>query len=112
MTPLDIRRAGPDIISWRNANTITDWEMGEIGVLLCSYDPRDLALTVVRLRGQLEVAEILEKTESPAPPMTEAQMREALAEIARIAGFIDTQCYTGTVQEKIHEILALAEGKS
>ena len=46
------------------------------------------------------------------PPMTEAQMREALAEIARIAKFVDVQCYTGTVQDKIREILALAEGKS
>lgn len=40
---------------WRQANTITDWEMAEIGKLLCDHAARDLALMVVRGRGQLEV---------------------------------------------------------
>lgn len=41
-------------IAWRVVNTITDWEFGQVGGLLCDHTPRDLALMVVRLQGQLE----------------------------------------------------------
>jgi len=51
--------------TWRDANTITDWEFGQIGRLLCDQAPRDLALKIVRLEGQLEVARELAETASP-----------------------------------------------
>lgn len=41
-------------LTWRQANTITDWEFGEIGALLCDIQPRDLALMIVRMRTQIE----------------------------------------------------------
>jgi hypothetical protein len=44
---------------WRGANNVTDWEFAEIGVLLCDNDPRDLALMVVRLTGQLTLCKQL-----------------------------------------------------
>lgn len=45
--------------AWRHENTITDWEFRQIGALLCDCQPRDLALKIVRLQGQLEVAKDL-----------------------------------------------------
>lgn len=41
---------------WRIANTITDWEFSEIGMLLCDHTQRDLALMIVRLRGEIGAA--------------------------------------------------------
>ena len=48
---------------WREVNTITNWEFAEIGKLMCDHQPRDLALMVVRLQGQIEVFEALRSTE-------------------------------------------------
>ena len=47
------------------------------------------------------------------PPMTEAQMREALAEIARITRDLDQNYAFITVaaRTKVQNVLALAEGK-
>lgn len=44
---------------WRQKNIITDWEFAEIGALLCDNAPRDLALMLVRLQGQMEVCRLL-----------------------------------------------------
>lgn len=46
-------------LSWRDANFITDREFAEIGLLLCDHTPRDLALMVVRLQGQLEAPKLI-----------------------------------------------------
>lgn len=44
---------------WRRKNLITDWEFTEVGALLCRHSPRDLALMIVRLQGEMEVARLL-----------------------------------------------------
>lgn len=46
---------------WRTAHTITDWEFAQIGALLCGNAARDLALMVVRLQGQIEVLNEVQK---------------------------------------------------
>ena len=58
MTPkerIDIATA-----KWREENKVADWESTEIGILLCDYDPRDIALMLVRIqeasRSLLEAA--------------------------------------------------------
>jgi len=35
---------------WREENKVSDWEVGEIGVFLCNYSSRDIALMLVRLQ--------------------------------------------------------------
>lgn len=46
-------------IAWRKANRVTDWELQKIGVLLCVHEPRELALMVIRLQGQMDVERML-----------------------------------------------------
>jgi len=67
MNPQTTRRSMDDRSkSWREANTITDWEFAQIGELLCYHSARDLALMVVRLEGQIEVYRMLRRTEPKA----------------------------------------------
>lgn len=39
--------------SWRRDNAVSDAEFYDIGGLLCDYDPRDLALMIVRLQAAI-----------------------------------------------------------
>lgn len=50
---------------WRDANAVTDWEFGELSKLLATFGPRDLALKIVRLEGQLCVQRQLAMTLPP-----------------------------------------------
>lgn len=50
-------------MEWRKANAITDPEFAAIGKLLCDHTARDLALLIVRLGGQMEVAKMMHRTD-------------------------------------------------
>jgi hypothetical protein len=41
------------LTAWCAAKAVTDVEFSQLGVLLCTHAPRDLALMVVRLQEQL-----------------------------------------------------------
>jgi hypothetical protein len=57
-------------MTWRDTNTITNWEFGEIGKLLCDHSPRDLALMIVRLQGQLCAERMLRGADHDVPTST------------------------------------------
>jgi hypothetical protein len=61
---------GCGMSEWRNANAITNWEFAKIGELLCDNEPRDLALKIIRLEGQIEVCKMLRATSIPAHPQS------------------------------------------
>ena len=65
-TTLSLReRAEREAEMWLSENAVTDWERTEIATLLCDHDPRDVALMVVRLQGQLEMAQKLRADAAP-----------------------------------------------
>ena len=114
MTPIDLRRAGPGwTVHFRCGGQATITFRLIKGDARLGFGDGGCELWW-NLNGRFALMgeHPLDIIAIDLPPMTEAQMRESLAEIAVIADFIDTQCYTGTVQEKIREILALAKGKS
>lgn len=68
-------------LAWREANTITDWEFARIGELLCDHEPRDLALKIVRLEGQVEARQMLTERRADKPDRIDCDGRGDLDEI-------------------------------
>jgi hypothetical protein len=102
--------------TWREANTITDWEFSEIGALLCDHAPRDLALMIVRLQ---ESHRIGEETYSDLRQMREQmyvmwkQLKAAQEDIRKLEGSNPMTQTTRRVRHKkrgtTYEVIGTAE---
>ena len=110
MTPIDLRRAGPGwTVHFRCGGQAIVEKCLSHGILSFKGFCRGATFSYALDGSYLGTVHPLDIIGLDPPPMTEAQTREALAEIAKLAGQENNTLISGAT---LRRILVLAEGKS
>ena len=115
MTPIDLRRAGPGwTVHFRCGGQARIGDRLTGGLFIFTFEDFCADATFsYHADGSFSGVppHPLDIIALDPPPMTEAQMREALAEIAVVARRVKDCTGWSTISENIDAIVALAEGK-
>ena len=109
---IDLRRAGPGwTVHFRCGGQATVEKCLAHGILSFKGFCRGATFSYALDGSYLGTVHPLDIIALDPPPMTEAQMRDALAEIAVVARRVKDCTGWSTISENIDAIVALAEGK-